>query len=201
MTKKTFVGITGGIGAGKSIVCRIINTMGYPVFYSDIEAKKILNSDSQVISALKTIFGKEAYSSNAELNRNYISEKIFSNQSLLNSINDIVHPAVRKAFHDWADEQEKEIVFNEAAILFETNAYKKYHINILVTAPEKLRLKRVMQRDSTTEEAIKARMLKQWSDEKKKKIANLIIKNDDQILLIPQVINLLKECNAFHLRQ
>jgi len=175
--------------------------MGYPVFYSDIEAKKILNSDSQVISALKTIFGKEAYSSNAELNRNYISEKIFSNQSLLNSINDIVHPAVRKAFHDWADEQEKEIVFNEAAILFETNAYKKYHINILVTAPEKLRLKRVMQRDSTTEEAIKARMLKQWSDEKKKKIANLIIKNDDQILLIPQVINLLKECNAFHLRQ
>jgi len=77
LTKKTFVGITGGIGAGKSIVCRIINTMGYPVFYSDIEAKKILNSDSQVISALKTIFGKEAYSSNAELNRNYISEKIF----------------------------------------------------------------------------------------------------------------------------
>ncbi len=190
MSSKKLIGITGGIGAGKSIVCSIIHAMGYPVFYSDKAAKNILNTDNNAKNKMRAVFGDEAYLNN-ELNRPYISDKIFNDQKLLSAINEIVHPAVRKAFADWASEQTTDLVFNEAAILFETGAYKLYDANVLVVAPEAVRIERVMQRDNISKDAVLERMNKQWSDSQKEKLADHLINNDNASMLIPQVIELI----------
>jgi len=184
------IGITGGIGAGKSIICRIIHTLGYPVFYSDKSAKDILNFNSDVKSKIRTVFGDEAYL-NEELNRPFIAQKIFNDQKLLDAINAIVHPAVRQSFLDWAEEQTADLVFNEAAILFETGAFELYDANVLVTAPESIRIERVMKRDNITADAVRERMAKQWPDKKKEALADYIIINDQSTFLIPQVIDLI----------
>lgn len=194
MIKQERIGITGGIGAGKSIVCRVISTMGYPVFYSDKAAKDILETDAGVMASVTKLFGAEAYS-NGTLNRPFIANQVFGNETLLEALNAIVHPAVRLAFERWAEKQPTPLVFNEAAILFETGAYKNFDAVVLVTAPEALRIERVMARDKVNEEAVKARMAKQWTDDQKMPLATFTILNDDQTMLIPQVIELLKKLN------
>lgn len=186
------IGITGGIGSGKSIIGKILSIIGFPVFYSDLEAKRIMTRDKNVVAEIKQAFGDEAYI-NDELNRNFLAEKIFNQPELKNKINAIVHPAVRKAFDDFAQNQQKSLVFNEAAILFETGGYKSFDATILVVADEDLRIQRVMERDNSTLKSVQERMKNQWSDEKKKSMADFIIENNEDCLLVPQVEKIIEQ--------
>jgi len=180
------VGITGGIGTGKSLVCRIINIMGYPVFYSDDEAKAILANDSAAIKEVTEIFGPLAYNEKG-LDLKYISSQVFAQSELLDALNKIVHPKVRSVFNTWRSKQVSRIVFNEAAILFETGAYKNNNYNVLVTSPLQLRKKRIKMRDQLSDEQIESRISKQWSDEKKIPLADFVIVNDEEHLVLQQI--------------
>lgn len=195
MSNKKLIGITGGIGAGKSIICSIIHATGYPVFYSDKAAKEILNSNEDVKTKIREIFGVEAYK-NEELNRPFIAQKIFTDQNLLTAINNVVHPAVGQSFSNWAEKQTTTLVFNEAAILFETGAYKLYDATVLVTAPEAIRIERVMKRDHISAEAVHKRINKQWPDAEKENLADHVLINDNSTLLIPQVNDLIAKLNS-----
>lgn len=165
--------------------------MGYPVFYSDQEARSILNTDPESIQKVKSLFGAEAYQGNF-LNPKFIAEQVFNNSELLDSLNTIVHPKVRIAFENWQKNQSSQIVFDEAAILFETGAFKNFDFTILVTSPLPLRIKRVMDRDKITEDQVNKRISKQWPDEKKIPLADFVIKNDEVTLVIPQILTVLK---------
>lgn len=189
------VGITGGIGAGKTTVCKEIEKMGYPVFYSDDEAKKLMTDNAEVVQKITELFGKEAYV-NRQLNRKHLAQQIFTNENLKEALNQIVHPAVRKAFVQWSETQTAEIVFNEAAILFETGQYKTFDYTVLVTAPSPIRIERVVKRDNTTPEEVQKRINNQWPDEKKIQFASFVIVNDGKRELLPQteeIIHKIKE--------
>jgi dephospho-CoA kinase len=188
MTK--VIGVTGGIGSGKSIIGLILSTIGYPVYYSDQEAKWVMNNDPELRKELIAVFGEEAYLDN-ELNRPFLAEKIFTSPELKEKINQIVHPIVRKRFSDFVSNSNSPFVFNEAAILFETGGYKDFDATILVVADKETRIQRVMQRDNITREQVEARMNNQWSDEQKLKLANHVIYNNDADLLVPQVLKIL----------
>lgn len=190
MVKK--IGITGGIGAGKSLVSKIIEAMEYPVFNSDFEAKKIINSHSEVKSELISLFGISIYCDN-EINRKKLAELIFNDPTLREKVNQIIHPRVRNAFNQFANNSKSKLVFNEAAILFETNAYKQLDATILITCPQELRIKRLLTRDNTTIQEVEARIKAQWSDEKKTELANYVIQNDEQQPLIIQIENIISE--------
>ena len=191
MKTKLFVGITGGIGSGKSMICQVLETMGYPVFYSDKEAKKIIVSDLIVKRSILDLFGPKAYTETNELNKSYLSELIFKDKTLLNKMNAIVHPAVRLAFKDWANLQNSDIVFNEAAIIFEIGIMSNYDQVVLVTAPKYLKVERLQKRDQSTIDQIEVRMNNQWSDDKKKKMTDIVINNDEKSMLIPQIVDVL----------
>lgn len=185
------VGLTGGIGAGKSIVAKVLRSMGYPVFDSDSEAKTIMNHNPTMRSELIAIFGNEVYTEDG-LNRPFLAQKIFNDASLKDRVNGLVHPAVRAAFERKALTADTGIIFNEAAILFETGANQQFDAMVLVTAPEALRIQRVMARDNTSEEAVKSRIRNQWSDEKKKELADFEIVNDQVQPLVIQVEEMLE---------
>lgn len=182
------VGLTGGIGAGKSIVARILIEMGYKIFNSDLEARQIMNNDPLVRRQLIELLGEGIYTPEG-LNRTLVAEKIFSDHQLREQINAIVHPVTRAAFEAFKDDlaNQKDLVFNEAAILFETGAYKRFDKVVLVIAPEELRLKRVMTRDNSSETETKARIKAQWSDEEKIKLADFTIVNDEKKPLLKQI--------------
>jgi dephospho-CoA kinase len=180
------VGITGGIGAGKSFVCSIFERLGYPVFYSDKAAKNIIESDVEVKLQFEQLFGNDIFIGN-QLDRTLLASIIFNDKEALEKINSIVHPKVRKAFDVWSEEQKSAIVFNEAAVLFETGAYKKFDSTILVTAPNDLKISRVRNRDRVSADEIQRRMDNQWTDEQKGKLANFILLNDEQTPLIRQI--------------
>ena len=185
------VGITGGIGTGKSLICRILNIMGYPVFYSDNESKALLTSDPEAIEAVKKLFGEEAYK-DQQLNRSLLAEQVFSEPKKRDELNQIVHPLVRKHFKEWTSRQQSPVVFNEAAILFETGGYRANDYNVLVTSPLQLRMTRLKERDQATDEQIRERMSSQWADDRKIPLADFVIVNDEKQLLIPQVLKMLK---------
>jgi dephospho-CoA kinase len=189
------VGITGGIGSGKSIIGKILTVMGFPVFNSDTEAKLLMVNNDAVIHQVKLAFGNQSYIDN-QLNRKYLADQIFNDESLKNKLNQIVHPAVRQEFEKWSQRQTSGIVFNEAAILFETGRYKDFDDTILVTAAEGLRIKRVTERDNTSIEEVRKRMDNQWKDDKKKKLASFIVTNDSNKLVTPQIEHILKYLGA-----
>jgi len=180
------VGITGGIGSGKSIICSVIEKIGFPVFYSDKEAKEILVSDKDVINKLTSLIGVELYKDGV-FHKEVLANKIFNNPSIKEKVNHIIHPKVREKFSQWVNLQKSSIVFNEAAILFETGMYKNYDATVIVTAPKSIRINRAVKRDHTTKEAVENRIKNQWTDEDKVKLANFIIVNDDLTLVIPQL--------------
>jgi dephospho-CoA kinase len=187
------IGITGGIGSGKTHVCRIIQQLGYPVFYSDQEAKSIMQNDIEVIEQIKQLFGSSAYS-NGELNREHLAKCAFNNPSLLAQLNNAVHPVVRKNFSIFAEKNcDKQLIFNEAAILFETGAYKNFDLNILITAPKKLRIERIMSRDNSSEEQVVSRMKNQWEDEQKIPLADYVITNDEKSDLETDIKKILQD--------
>lgn len=179
------IGLTGGIGSGKSTVAQIFKELGIPIFFSDQEAKKVYLDDN-VRTQVVSLLGEGAYSGpKPELP--FIASKVFENKALLSQLNAIIHPAVRKAHTEWHNSQISPYTINEAAILFETGAYRGFDKTILVTAPEEIRLERVIQRDGAKAHEVKARMQKQWPDSQKEKLCNYLIINDGQHSLIHQV--------------
>jgi len=194
------VGITGGIGSGKTTVCRIFEVLGIPVFYADDAAKSIMHSDARLREDIIQGFGKDSYTVNGDLDRKYIAAIVFSNKEQLVKLNALIHPAVFRAFKSWVGEQ-KDVpyVLKEAALLFESDAYKMCDQSILVKSPEALKFERIMVRDQITLEEVRLRMDRQFSDEKKEKMADHLITNNEQLLLIPQILALHKHfIQMFH---
>jgi dephospho-CoA kinase len=186
------VGITGGIGSGKTTVCRIFETLGIRVFYADTAAKQIMIEDAILMEGIKNTFGKESYFDNGVLNNKHIANIVFNNAEELAKLNALVHPAVFRAFDGWtaALPADTSYVLKEAALLFESGSYQLCDLNILVVAPEKLKLDRVMQRDGASADAVRARMDKQFTDRQKLKLADHIIQNNESESLIEQVLRL-----------
>lgn len=172
------LGLTGGIGSGKTTVANMFRELGVPVYIADDEAKKLMTSDPLVQKQIISVFGKEAYENNL-LNRKFLAGRVFGNKDLLEKLNAIVHPAVGKNFEEWKKIQTGKYLVYEAAILFEKGGYKKCDKTLLITAPLEVKLERIMARDGSSREEIQARMNNQWPDEKKAKMANFILSNID----------------------
>lgn len=172
------VGLTGGIGSGKSTIAKEFATLGIAVFNSDEQAKVLIANNAQVRKRIMATFGEEAYQ-NGEYNRAYIAQIVFNNSEKLAILNGIVHPALAKYFKQWAKKQTSPYVVKEAAILFESASYKDCDYIITVTAPEEVRIARVMARDHCTEAQVRARMSQQWSDAQRIALSNAVIENID----------------------
>lgn len=170
------VGLTGGIGSGKSTVAKMFAELGIPVYDSDMEAKELMVTSNEVKTAITRLLGEEAYD-NHGLNRSYIANKVFKDPELLEKLNAIVHPAVRKHFLDWVEKQESPYVIQETALIFENDAQDKYDYTILVTAPVETRIQRVIDRDNVEGQAVVDRMKNQLDDEQKVDLANFSLKN------------------------
>ncbi len=183
------VGITGGIGSGKTLICQVFEKLGAPVFYADIEAKKILNHDKTVVDKVSSIFGADIYDE-AGINKAKLSEVIFNNQEALNTINSIVHPVVKAHFQNWLSNLKTPYAIEEAAILVETGSYKDLDVNILVYAPKELRISRAMARDGKPRKEIEERMKNQMPDEEKFQKVNEVIYNDNSRMVIPQILEI-----------
>lgn len=183
------VGITGGIGSGKSTIATMFEVLGIPVYYADGAAKKLMNEDVFLKEQLTAAFGKEIYQ-HGMLDRSYLSGLVFNNPEKLALLNSIVHPATIADAENWMQLQHSAYAIKEAAILFESGANKYVDKVIGVYAPAALRISRVMQRDNSTEEAVMARMNKQMEEEKKIKLCDYVITNDEQELVIPQVLKI-----------
>lgn len=171
------VGLTGGIGSGKTTIAKMFSELGVPVYIADQEAKRIVDSSKVVRRKLIGLLGEDAYNG-AKLNRKYVAKRIFSDKELLTKVNAIIHPKVELHFRRWIKKQDAPYAIKEAAILFENGGYKKLDLTILVVAPKTVRIDRVMRRDKSTMEEIQQRMENQWTDEKKKNLADMIIYND-----------------------
>lgn len=184
------IGVTGGIGSGKSMVCRIFKILQIPVFDADTVAKTIMTDDIPLRNALVATFGEDTYHSDGTLNRQHLSQMVFNDKDQLKELNDLVHPAVIRTGEEWAERQQSPYSIKEAALLFESGSYKKLNYTILVTAPETLRIDRVMKRDGADEESVRGRMSKQLSDEEKISLADFVIINDGSQSLIQQVFHL-----------
>ena len=192
---KQTIGITGGIGSGKSVVANILISMGYPVYNSDTRAKEIINTQEKLRSEIKREFGKDIYTE-CGLDRKKMAEIVFNNPNKLAALNGLVHPAVGIDFEAWKNSKTTPFVFKEAAILFETGIYNEIDSLILVTAPISIRINRVMKRDKASKEEVENRMKNQWSDEKKIKLSDFVIDNSGVKMVIPQVMEVLKSLNS-----
>lgn len=184
------VGITGGIGSGKSKVCKILEEMGYPVYYSDKESKRIVNTNIKIRNQLIELLGNEVYLGD-ELNKIFLATKLFNHDDIREKVNQIIHPVVREDFEVWANTKQSSIVFNEAAIMIETGSYKLLDYIVLVVSPEEIRIQRIIERDNISKDDVLLRMEKQWNDEEKKKYCDFIIDNDGTPLN-QQIDNLLE---------
>jgi dephospho-CoA kinase len=182
------VGVTGGIGSGKTLVCSVLEKLGIPVYYADRAARGLMNSDQRLMEEVVALLGKEAYR-NGSLDREYTAAQVFGNPEKLTALNSLVHPAVRRDYTGWLEQQQDApYVVEEAAILFESGARRFLDLTVLVYAPEALRIQRVMERDGVEEEEVRKRMVHQMDEEKKRAMADLVIVNDGQDLLLPEII-------------
>ncbi|MCK5907777.1 MAG: dephospho-CoA kinase [Flavobacteriales bacterium] len=172
------VGLTGGIGSGKTTIAKLLELKGIPVYDSDKRAKYLMHNSTEIRTALKLEFGDEVYSEEG-LNREYLAKIVFGNKDKLKTLNSIVHPVVAKDFQDWIAEQDTEIVVKEAAILFESGAYKTCDVNVTVHTDVEERIERVQKRDGVTREQVLSRINNQWTDEQRNEKSDIIIKNND----------------------
>lgn len=184
------VAVTGGIGSGKSIVCRLFSALGIPVFYADSEANRLMKEDPDVKNNIISTFGNEVYLSNGDIHRKKLADLIFNDNIALMKINEIVHPAVRNSFSQWTEKQTTKYVIQEAAIVFESGASELFDKIITVYAPDELRIKRVMERDQVSREKVIERMNNQLSDEFKISKSDFVIVNNDIEMIIPQVLKI-----------
>ncbi len=185
------VGITGGIGSGKTSACMVFETLGIPVYYADTRAKQLMNTDHILKASLEGHFGKDLYEDGI-LNRRKLAGIIFNDKAALEKVNSWVHPAVARDFVHWCEQQTAPYVLEETAILFESGMSQRFGKVILVTAPESVRIARVCARDHVSPEAVRMRMDNQWPDEKKMALADYMICNDDIQPIIPQVMDIHK---------
>ncbi len=191
------VGITGGIGSGKSTVCKIFETLGIPVFYADDEAKKIVNEDEELKKNIQSVFGKEIYT-NGILNRAALAQIVFNDKAKLEKLNSLIHPATKKKYDDWKKRHSSHpYSLHEAAILFEAGVAKRMDKVITVSAPEQLRIERIIKRDGVTHDDVVARMKNQWTEEKRNSKSDFIIYNDETQLVILQVLMVHNEILKF----
>ncbi|ALJ06621.1 dephospho-CoA kinase [Pseudalgibacter alginicilyticus] len=182
------VGLTGGIGSGKTTVAKAFFALGIPVYIADDEAKKLMRTSKTIKRKLITLFGEEAYIDN-ELNRPFLADIIFNDKSYLEKMNAIVHPRVARHFNKWLLKQNSPYVIKEVAILFENDGYKNCDVVVTVVAPKSLRIKRLLERDTTTVKKIEAIMANQWTDEEKVKLSDYVIENIDMETTKNQVKN------------
>lgn len=184
------VGITGGIGSGKTTVARIFALLGVPVYYADDAAKTIMQTDELLIQQVKAHFGEQIYDSNNVLDRATLGKIVFNDKDKLELLNSLVHPATIRHSDEWADRQTAPYVLKEAALLFESGSFQYLDKCIGVFAPQPLRILRVMKRDNVSRNDVLARMHKQIDDNIKMKLCDYVIRNDDQEMVIPQVLTL-----------
>ena len=188
------VGLTGGIGSGKSTILNYFRDQGYPCFESDEVGKKLLQVDLK--ETVLNLFGEELYDEKGILDRKALSKKVFSDSKLLETLNDIVHPAVNETFEKFKKKhRDFPIIVKEAAILIESGSYKSCDVTVLVKAPKNERIKRVVTRDSVNESEVIARINNQWEDKKKEKYADYVIENIDLEKTYGQVKTLIKKLN------
>jgi dephospho-CoA kinase len=190
MKKPLQVGITGGIGSGKSLVCRIFQCLGVPVYDADSRAKSLMTTDGILTSQIRKVFGDLSYHADGSLNRKYLGERVFNNPKRLQTLNKLVHPRVGEDYRQWVEENSRETyVIKEAALLFEAGSAKALDKIIAVYAPEDVKVWRVLKRDPHRSEAdVRGIIQNQMPDEEKRKRANYVIFNDDSQLVIPQVL-------------
>lgn len=188
------VGITGGIGSGKSTVCKVFELLKVPVYYTDIAAKELLDNDTGVKDKIIGVFGKEMLAEKNTIDKKRLASVVFNDKLKLEQLNAIVHPAVALHFEAWLKENAaSKYIIKEAAILFESGADKGVDKVITVVAPLELKITRVIQRDKTSREQVEQRIKAQMSDEEKIKRSQFVIHNDERELLIPQIIRIHKE--------
>ncbi|MEI6142810.1 MAG: dephospho-CoA kinase [Mariniphaga sp.] len=188
------VGITGGIGSGKTTVCEIFRLLGVPVFHADDEARYLQNNDISIRNQLVGLLGADIYLSSGLLDRKKLASLIFNNQELLANVNQIIHPAVRQRFIKWSLEYTNEpYVLYEAAILLESGYSLDFEINVLILADENARIERVTRRDRISGDLVRERIRNQMPDSQKINLVDYIIENNNRQLLIPQIIELDKE--------
>lgn len=185
------VGVTGGIGSGKSMVCEIFRLLGVPTYDADSRAKYLMENDVDLIASIKAAFSFEAYLDTGKINRAFLAQSVFGSTENTQKINSIVHPVVAIDYSTWVLEQNFPYVIKEAALLIESGSYKQLDKLIVVTSPVDLRKKRIKSRDPFRDEVeIKAIIEKQLSDKEREEKADFILKNDESELLIPQVLEL-----------
>lgn len=172
------IGLTGGIGSGKTTVANFFMELGVPVYIADVEAKRLMSESEEVRSKVTALFGIKAYANN-KLNRKFLSAQVFEDKERLEALNAIVHPAVREDFARWKEKQQAAYVLYEAAILFESGGHSMCDAVIVVTADRNIRIDRIKQRDQASLEEIEARMANQWSEERKVLMADFVIENID----------------------
>lgn len=187
------IGLTGGIGSGKSTVAGIFQTLGIPVYDSDFRAKLLMQSDEMLRTKIAALLGPEAYNDHHELNRTWIAHQVFNSPTLLQHLNAIVHPAVHEDLKKWTAEAPQlsaPYLIQESAILFEEALTARLQAVILIVSPENLRMARVVKRDNIPEEQIRQRMKNQWPDKEKIPLSDFIIYNDEDRSLIRQVMDI-----------
>ena len=183
------IGLTGGIGSGKTTVAQVFEKLGVPVFYADLETKKCMQSDVVLIKQLKATFGNNIYVDRM-LQKDRLASIIFNDDSALQTINRLVHPAMQRVFDEWCSSQNASYVLKEAAILFESGSDKVLDKIVCVSAPDDLRKQRVMKRDGIKESQVSERMSKQWEQSRKIELAHFHILNDEKQLIIPQILEI-----------
>jgi len=186
------IGITGGIGSGKTYVASVFQSLGIPIFNADIQAKKLMTSSRKLIKLVKEEFGNDIYK-DSDLNKEKLASIVFSDSDKLQKLNSLVHPIVKEEFNNWYKKQTSPYVIKEAAILFESNSHIGLDAVICVSAPLELRVKRLLNRDNYSEKEIKKRIENQISQEEKQKLSDYIIVNDEKELLLPKIIRIHKE--------
>jgi dephospho-CoA kinase len=188
------VGITGGIGSGKTTICKIFELYGIPVYYADDRAKSLMVKNRELKKAIIELVGQDAYFKNGRLNRRYVADVVFNDKNILTQLNGLVHPAVAKDGEEWFESQQNSgsiYALKEAALLIESGSYKLLDKLIVVTAPLETRIKRVMSRDKVNRKSVEARIQKQMNEEERLSYADFVIENNEMTSLIQQV-------NAIH---
>ena len=176
--RQQLIGLTGGIGSGKSTVAKFIEEMGFPVYYSDTRAKEIVNDNPQLKQQITALLGEEAYTENQRYNTKFVSEKVFADDDLRLQLNGLIHPAVKNDFEKWVSLQTSSLLFKETALLFELNLHESCDHSLLVTAEDNIRIKRVMDRDAKTYREVEAVVQKQMPEKNKMKLADFVIHNN-----------------------
>lgn len=175
------IGLTGGIGSGKTTVARFIEDCGFPVYYSDDRAKTIVNDNEDLKNQIKELLGNDSYDEKGLYNRKYVAKKVFNDDELLHQLNGIIHPAVKLDFEKWVSQQTKYLVFKETALLFELKLHLQCYKSLLVTAEDNIRIKRVMDRDGKTYREVETIMNNQMPEKDKIKMADFVIYNNTNL--------------------